>query len=268
MAVFGYYTKGLLSNRNLWFWGVAFMLFWLLLGAYSFSSGVPRNILALKAYTATWFGTIALFSLSSLAISIAYSIYYSSYSLIYCFRHSRLTPASYVLNLIASSSVLGILLTIIMLLTTYVLFSVRFGFNIVPYSPLDVIAVSALGGVFMMAFSITLILVVVNYAGMKSMSLVEFVPLVLAFGLGLGQINSSLPEAVLYLSPYNAIQSLLFQAYSGIAPPAEFSIHASPTLQWPLLILSLLTWIAVLLFLDLRMLGRLRPRQLEEGRQI
>jgi hypothetical protein len=181
-ALFKYYTKGILSNRNLWFWGVAFMLFWVVIGAFEFSQGVPDTNGAPDAFTSSWYGIIALFSLSSLAISIAYTIYYASSSLAYSFKYTRLTPVSYIGTLIGSSSILGVMLSAIMLLATYWMFSYRFGIGLVPHNPLGAVAISALGGVFMMSFAMLLVLIVVNFIGLRSMSLVEFVPLLFAFG--------------------------------------------------------------------------------------
>ena len=193
MALIRYYTKGILSNRNLWFWGVAFMIFWLVLGAYSFAHGIPNTKEALDAYTSSWYSTVALYSLSSLAISIVYSIYYASSSLAYCFRYTKLTPLSYVGTLVGSSSVLGILLSAIILAATFVMFSAKFGFNLTPSDPVGAVLVSALAGVFMMTLAMLLVLIVVNYVGLQSINLVSFVPLLLAFGLGFTQLFSSLP---------------------------------------------------------------------------
>ena len=86
MPLIKFYTKGILSNKNLWFWGVAFMIFWLFLYAFSFAAGVPDTRSALLQFSGISYGSIALFSLSSLAISIAYSISYASASLAYSFR--------------------------------------------------------------------------------------------------------------------------------------------------------------------------------------
>jgi hypothetical protein len=262
------YTKGILSNRNLWFWGVAFMLFWLVLGTFEFSTGLPATKDAVVPYTASWYGIIAVYSLSSLAISIAYTIYYASSSLAYSFRYTRLTPLSYVGTLIGSSSVLGVMLSVIMLVATYGLFSSHFGMNLIPGDPIGAIAVSALGGVFMMSFAMLLVLIVVNYVGLRSINLVTFVPLIIAFGLGYGQLLSSMPVSLLYSSPYNAIQSLLYQAYGGTPAPVQFTNPTGATLDWPYLVVSLMVWIAILLLTDSFLLRRLRPRQVEEGRQI
>jgi hypothetical protein len=268
VSLLKHYTKGILSNKNLWFWGVAFMVFWLVMGAYVFTQGVPDARSAASSYTSSWYAIIALYSLSSLAISIAYSIYYSSSSLAYGFRYTKLTPISYEGTLIGSSSILGILLSGIMLVATYAMFSAKFGLNLLPSDPFAAIAISALAGVFMMTFAMLLVLIVVNYAGLQSISLVTFVPLLLAFGLGYTQLLTKLPTIVLYVSPYNAISSLLYQAYAGTPAISELSNPSSPILQWPYLLLSLVAWIFGFVLLNGFMLRGIRPRQVEEGRQI
>jgi hypothetical protein len=266
-VLFKNYTKGILTNRNLWFWGVAFMLFWLVLGAYEFSQGIETRA-SILAFTSSWYGIIALYSLSSLAISIAYTIYYASSALAYGFRYTKLTPFSYMGSLVGSSSILGIALSAIILLATFGLYSSHFGTTLPPSDPVFAVVVSALGGIFMMSLAMLLVLIVVNYIGLRSINLVTFVPLLLAFGFGYSQLLTAMPAALVYASPYNAIQSLLFQAYSGSAAPVEFLNPAGATLDWRYLFISLLAWIAVLLLADSVLLKRLRPRQLEEGRQI
>src|SRR5579875_1208235 len=256
MALITYYTKGILTNRNLWFWGVAFMIFWLVLGAYSFAQGLPRQSNILVPYTASWYGTIALYSLSSLAISIAYSIYYAS------------SPLSYAGTLVGSSSVLGAILSVIMLVSTYGLFSTRFSLRLTPSNPIEAILISALAGIFMMTLAMFLVLIAVNYVGLQNINLVTFVPLILAYGFGFSQLTTPLPPALLYASPYNAIQSLLFQAYSGLAPPAQLDNASSSLLQWQYLFASLIIWIIMLFLIDSYLLRKIRPRQVEEGRQI
>lgn len=268
MALITYYTKGILSNRNLWFWGVAFMIFWIILGAYSFAQGIPDTKAATGAYTASWYSTIALYSLSSLSISIAYSIYYASSSLVYSFKYTKLKPISYVGTLVGSSSVLGILLSAIMLVCTYALFSERFGFNLIPADPVGVVLVSALAGIFMMTLSMLLVSIAVNYVGLQNISLVSFIPLLLAFGLGFTQLFTALPVALTYASPYNAIDSLLYQAYGGNPATVQLVNPSSTPLYWPYLLASLIGWIIVLLLADSFFLQRLKPRQVEEGRQI
>jgi hypothetical protein len=267
-ALFKSYTKGILSNRNLWFWGVLVMVFYIVLDTYSFSQGIPDTQPYLLQFAAVIYGSIALFSLSALSVSVASSIYYASFSLAYGFRYTKLSPTSYLRTLVGSSSILGVFLGLVMLACTFGIDSVKFGFDLAPIDPVGALLTSAVAGVFMMTFAVLLVTVVVNYVGLRSVALVSFVPLILALGLGLGALSTGLPAALIYASPYNAIQSLLFMTYSGVAPRTALTNTSAATLQWPYLAVSLVAWIAALFILDALLLRRIKPRQVEEGRQI
>lgn len=244
------------------------MIFYIFLYAFSFAQGVPDTQRALLEFASVTYGSVALFSLSALAISIASSIYYASFSLAYGFRYTKLTPLSYLRTLVGSSSILGVFLSLVMVVSTYGIFSAKFGFDLAPADTVAAVLVSAIAGVFMMVFAVLLVLVVVNYVGLRSVGLLTFVPLILAFGFGLAALSSGLPTTVLYASPYNAIQSLLFTAYSGEAPHAALGNTLTTALQWQYLLASLGGWVVLLFILDSLLLRRIRPRQIEEGRQI
>ena len=263
-----YYVKGILSNRQIWFWGITFAFFLLLLGAFELSQSVPNTNDAHSAVAASWFGIVALFSLSSIATSIAFTIYYASPSLAYCFKYSKLTPKSFVGALIGSSSILGVMLSALVLIATSSLFSYHFNQSLVPSNPIGAVGVAALAGVFMMTFAMLIVLIVVNYVGLRSVNLMTFIPLMLAFWLGDTQMYSNLPTAVIYASPYNAIQSLLYLGYNGRTVYAQLYNSATPVLQWPILLISMFAWISLFILIDVFLLGRLRSRQAEEARQI
>ncbi len=268
MAVISYYTRSLLTNKSLWGWGVLFMGFWLVLGAYIFvQSGEIATAQAALAYTADWYGIIALFSLSSLSTSIAYSIYYASPALAYCFRYTKLRPITYLLNLLGSSSFLGVFLSLIMLGGTYALYSTRFGFNLKPSDIPAAVIFSALSGAFMLALSSFLVLVVNNYLGLRNVSFVSFVPLLLSYVFGFGQLFTSLPTVLLYSSPMTAMIDLLYHFYSGYAPTVVLTNPSSAALDWRLMAASLTAWTLVLLLTSGFLLGRIRPRSIEEARQ-
>jgi hypothetical protein len=269
MSLTKYYVKALITNKNLLFWGIAFMLFYAILGAYGFSSSLPlADQGVVLGYTSVWYALLVQFSLSSMAVSIAFAVIYASSSLAYSFRYTKLTPTSYISTLVGSSSVLGIVLSVIMLASTVFLYSSRFGYLLTPSNPIAALAVSALGGVFVMVLSMFLALIVVNYLGLRSSSFINFVPLMLAFGLGFTQYSVTLPIAIVYLSPYSAIQSLLYQAFSGQPANVRLSSMTGTTLDWPILLISLLVWIVAFTLLDVSLLKRLKPRQLEEARQV
>ncbi|NON62833.1 hypothetical protein HLB03_09035, partial [Acidianus sp. DSM 29099] len=41
--MFKQFTKALMSSPQLWGWGILFTIFWLFMGAYFFSRGVPDS---------------------------------------------------------------------------------------------------------------------------------------------------------------------------------------------------------------------------------
>jgi len=262
------YTRAVLRNPNLLFWGIAFMAFWFVLGAYVFSVGLPSNRASEVVYTAAWFAIIALFSLTIIAMSIASSMTYGTDALAFSFRYTRLTPTGYVLSLMASSAAVGLLFSFVMAALVSGLFSAHFGTAIWPANLAGLVGVSLLSGAFMMGLGTVLVIVVVNYLTLRSMSFIEFVPLVLSYIFGFAQLYVALPPLVLYLSPWNDMESLLYQAYRGSPATVTLATSSSATLSWPLSVLGLVAWVVVLVLVSSALLGRIRSVSLQEGRQI
>ncbi|MEM0118171.1 MAG: hypothetical protein QXV32_06970 [Conexivisphaerales archaeon] len=266
--IFKYFLKAIVTNRNLWGWGVLFMAFWLVLGAFVFSTNMPAQKEIELTYTSSYYGIIALYSFASIAISVSYTVYYGSSSLAYSFRYTKLKPLGYFSSLLAAASVMAIVISTIMLLATYSLFSYRFGINLQPAQPLAALALSALAGAFMMVLAMLLVLIVVNYAGVKNINFISFVPLILSYIFGFGQLYANLPVAAEYLSPFTAISSLLFTSYSNLEMPVHPLDPSSGYLDWRLLLLSLLAWIFIIAIADTQLLRRIKPRAIEEARQV
>lgn len=267
--MFSYFLKSIVSNKSLWGWGVLFMVFWLVLGAFVFANGSLLNSeRAALAYTSSYYGEISLFSFSSLAITISYTIYYGSSSLAYGFRYTRLSPSKYFFSLMGASSVMASIMSVMMMIITYMMFSERLGYNLFPSDLPGTIAISALSGAFMMVLAILLVLLVVNYIGLRNIGFVGFVPLVLSYILGFGQLYANLPTWLEYASPFNAIVSLLFTAYDGSPIHTQIVNAASGTLSWPVLLLAIIVWVLILSIADIYLLGRIKPRAIEEARQV
>ncbi|PSN99815.1 hypothetical protein B9Q11_00575 [Candidatus Marsarchaeota G2 archaeon ECH_B_SAG-F08] len=267
--LFTRFARSLLKNRPLWGWGVLFMVFYLLLGAFVFSSSLPKlPNQAIVGYTSSWYAVINLYTLASLAISLSFSLIFSTHSLAYSFRFTRLTPKKYFANFVLSSAIVGLVLSVLIVAATYTLFSYRFQINIPPAKPLLVIAVAAFSSVLMCAFATLLVLVLINYLGLKNQSFVSFIPLILGFGFGFSQLFTSLPKALLYASPYSAIVGLLYSGYSGFPVLIILTNPSSATLDSYYLALSLVTWTFALLLIDAYLLGRIKPRSVEEMRQL
>jgi hypothetical protein len=262
------YTRAVLRNPNLLFWGIAFMAFWFVLGAYVFSVGLPLNRPSEVAYTAAWFAIIALFSLTMIAMSIAASMTYGTDALAYSFRYTRLTPTSYVLSLLVAASVVGLLFSFVMAGLVSGLFSAHFGRGIWPTNLWGLLGVSVLSGAFMMGLGAVLVLIVVNYLGLRSLSFIEFVPLVLSYIFGFSQLYVTLPSIVLYLSPWNDMESLLYQSFRGVPATVTLTVSGSPPLDWVVCVAALAGWVVVLVGASSWLLARIRSVSIQEGRQI
>ncbi len=268
MNLWGPYTKAMLTNRTLWFWAVVFMGFWLAIGAFVESQGLSLVGASLRNYATSWYAVIVLFSLSMLAISIANSMTYGSGALAYSFRFTRLTPESYFGSVVGGSAVLGIVLSFVLIGATTAMFAIRFGSVLLPADVPALLGISLLGGVFYMALSMTLILVVINYLGLKSASFIGFVPLLFSYALGIAQAYVRLPDWLLYGSPFNDIASLLYQGFAGYPSAAVLGEANAAPLDWAPLTAGIVVWTLLLTGTSLLLLRRIRARQLEEGRQI
>lgn len=268
MSVAFPYARSALTNPALWFWGIVFMAFWFVLGAYVFSGGLQDTRHAEVAYTSAWFAVIALFSLTTLAMSIAASITYGTSALAFGFRYTRLTPSGYALSLMAAASAMALVLSFVMAAVVSGLFSAHFGIGIYPANIPAIVGISVLAGAFMMGLATVLVLVVVNHLGLRNMNFVEFLPLILSYLFGFSQLFLALPAWFLYLSPWNELESLLYQAFSGSPATIVLADPSSGSLAWPVSVAALVGWVAVLLGLSNRMLRQIRSVSVQEGRQI
>jgi len=262
------YTRAVLTNGSLWFWGVAFMAFWFVLGAYVFSGGLPPGRSAEVVYTSAWYSVMALLSLTTLAMAIATSMTYGTAALTFAFRYTRLTPRGYALSLTVAAAVMGLLLSFIMALVVSGLFSAHFHTTITPANLAAIAGISVLSGAFMMGLATALVLLVVNYLGLRNMSFVEFLPLILSYLFGFSQLFVALPSWFLYLCPWNDMESLLYQAYAGSPATQVLTQGGSGGLWWPLSAAGLVGWVVLLLGLAAILLRRIRPVSYQEGRQI
>jgi hypothetical protein len=262
-----FYFKALVSNKSLWGWGVGFMVFWLFMGSYVFGFNMTSKVESL-GYTSVWFSLIGLISGSIIATSVAYSVYYANSSLAYGFRFTKLKPSSYIFNLMGSTSVVAGIMGAIIIMFTIVLFSSRSGYILIPAYPELSILVFLVEGLFMFLLSVVLVISANNYTGLKSISFVVYIPQLLAYLFGFSELGIPLPSAVVYASPFSDIPRLLFETYYGKAAPLNMSNGTGPLLNPVILIASLLVWTALLFVLAMFLVRRIRPRSIEEARQI
>lgn len=259
-------TSATIRNTRIWFLGIFQMLLWLLLIAFVFSNGYSGTHDEILPLTSVWYGYIALASFSTLSVVLAATILYSNNSLAYCFRFSLLSPKEYLFDLIGACSILGVILSLIHMVATSIIFSYRFNMILSPVNPIEAIIVSLIAGIFMMNFGVFLALIAINYTGLQSVGILNFIPIMLTIVLGLSQVFTKLPEFLVLFSPFNEIESLLFQGYSNQIPHLQLTDSHTTGLQWQIMILGLIIWIGFFILVNSNLLKNLKPRNIEEAR--
>ena len=248
--VYSHLTRGVTV-----FWSIFFVLFWLAMGAYVFGNQIPEEVKmlplevykeAVLGYTSGWYALSGLISFSAAAVSLVYSYLRSSASVAYVTRFTRLSSKKLTAYNILGSSVFMTILAVVLLLSTYAMFSHSFGSNLAPYSPALVILVGLASGVFFYALSLTLANIMLSTRLIKGLNMISFLPLVLAFLLGYGQTFVNLGYWIVHLSPYNNIMNLLAYAYVGREIPIVYAAPPSETVNLTISTVSLIAWITLL----------------------
>lgn len=262
-----YFLKSMIKNRSLWGWSVLFMVFWLFLGAYVFTQSVGAES-EWSVYTSSWFAIIGLIAGSVIATPISFSTYFASPSLAYGFRYTKLKPSSYLFSVVISTAIISVIVGSIISVLTIVLFSARSGFTIYPSAPWTVIGIFFLSGIFMLLLSVTLVVFVNNYLGLKNVNFIAFVPQLLSYIFGLSQIGIQLPSFLVYAAPFSDIARLLYLGWQGSPSPMNFVNDSGVFSNSIELLAFLILWIMILFFTSIVLLKRIRSTFVEEARQV
>lgn len=275
MRLLKYYLKAEFSNPHFLFWSIAFMVFWLIMGAYVMSKGIfehaPAEMLSdvIRAYTSSWYSLTTLFSLSSMAVGLTFNAFYSTAALPYMLRFSNLSSRSYHIQVTLGSSALALIIALLMKALTYSIYSHRFQMNLQPARPEVAIGVSVLAGVFFYLFTTLIAYVIIILRVVKSVSFISFAPLLLGFLFGFGHLHGALSVEILYISPYTAMSTLLTHSYSG--KPVPNRLMGGPDvkeLDLMLMPISLIAWIFALGILDIYLARKVKEVPIAELRVI
>ena len=265
-----YFLKSMLKNKNIWGWGLFFMLFWIFMGAFVFGTNFPDQKIYFQYDASIWFGLLGLISTSTMATSVAYSIYYGNSSLAYGFRFTTLKPSRYISSFAISTSIIGGMLSGFMLLFTFLLFSYRSGFLLTPTFPYMSIIIGFASGAFMFLLASIIIVIVNNYLGLRNVSFASFIPMILTYLFGFTQINTSLPPFIVYGSPFTDISDLLIWSYYGREIPVNLSgsLQNGGQINLVVQVIMLVLWIIILSILSFMLIRKIKPKSIEEGRQV
>ena len=262
-----FYLKSLLTNKPLWGWGIGFTVFWLFMGAFVFGFNMTSRQESL-GYTSVWYSIIGLIASGVIATTISYSVYYANASLAYSFRFTKLTPSTYVLSLMAGTAVVSTIIGVVLMAVSILMYSYKSHYSLIPAMPLQSLGVFFLAGIFMFLIAVILVVSVNNYAGLKSISFVAFVPQIISYIFAFSVLGEPLPVYVIYASPFSDIQRLLLTTYYGHRAPININGGSGTLLNTNIFIVSLLFWIVLLFAISIILVSRIRPASIEEGRQV
>jgi len=259
-------AKSLLANPYILFWSILFIEFWVFMWAYIFGNYIPQVEEAVRIYSATAYGNLLMLSLSGAATTIASSLLYSSKSIRYVTKYTRLSPSRFLLENLSSSLIVLLTISAVMFVSVVGVFFARFGFVILPIDAIGLAFSIFLSTLFMYALSLFLNFLIVILRAPKSASFISFLPLILAF-TAYASLWIDIKNAV-YFSPFNCIVSICYYYFSGQIPPTgNFLMQGEKTfVDVGLTITSLVAWSALLIILDIILLKKMRGVGVEEIR--
>jgi len=221
---------------------------------------------AVRTYTATAYGNLLMLSLSEASVTIASSLLYSSKSIRYVTKYTKLSPSRFLLENLASSLIALLAISAVMFISVKGVFFVRFGFAVMPVDAVGLFFSVFLGTLFIYALVLFLNFSAIILRAPKSASFISFIPLILAFTayaslwIDFGNVT--------YFSPFNCIVSVCYYYFSGKAPPTgNFPVEGEQTLvNVSLAIGSLVAWSIILMMLNVILLRQMRGVGVEEIR--
>lgn len=276
-----YYIKSLLTSRVVIAFGLGWTVFWMFMGAFFFPTNLLANATTLSGvlqYTSINFALNSLLALGALSIRITFAIFFATGAMVYVHKFGNLDRTKYLSYSIAGSILVGILFALVMTAASYGIYSYKFEMNILPVNIIAMLAVTALSSVFLYLLSLLIDLGLINYLGMKNVNFVMFIPLTLSFIFGYAPIYGqfgTLQSPLLYGSPFTEIISLQYYSYSGMDMPAHIFNSAGGTgglnlgtVATGAMVLGLVSWIIVLVLVNLVLLQRVRLVDVEDMRPL
>jgi len=271
ILLFKMLSKEMFRNPYSWGWGFFFVSFWLIMGAYVFSIEMPKGLPteAYFSYTGSWFSMSLVYSFSALAVGIVYSSYHSSFSLRYLTKYSTLDSKRYYAVSLISTAMFFTVFSALLGIETFLIYSFRFGVSLAPRNPFELALASVSSALFIYVLSSAIAYLVLVLKKPRLVNFASFLPLVVSYPLLSLQLYLDIGYASI-LSPFNAINSLLYHYYSGIEVPkgplvvgSQASATIDPLYFWA----SLLSWIILLSILNVILIGKQKGVSIEELRQ-
>ncbi|MEO0097543.1 MAG: hypothetical protein ABIK78_05555 [candidate division WOR-3 bacterium] len=275
MKIFKYYIKSLFLSKETFFWSIIFVVFWLFMGAYLFSKGMPKDVIAFYevkiGYTASWYGAAGTFSLAALCVSLCYYFLFITSSLPYIVKYGKISTISFFSQIILGTFLYSSFLAAILIICTYGIFSHAFSYNLLPANPLLAFLIIGISGIFYYLLAATIIFILILIKKVKSVRLVSFFPMMINFALVYFQIFGVANQVIVYASPFNNIYTLTAYAYFGKPIPlkwGELLTKESILIHPRYSMIILLIWIIILFVIDIYLMRSVKEIPIEEMREL
>ena len=275
-----YTIKRTLVNSTMLSMAILFVLFWGVIIAYleapSFISQLQHVSLAFKntvylQYTSVWNASLVILSLSTIAVGIAYILYFQTGALPYLIRYTKLKASTYFASLYSGNLIASLILELLLIAIITLMFSHNgVGIAVTPSNIGIMILAIILGSIFFISFSVFLNLLVIRLRAYKLLNLFNYIPLIIGtivFALFAFATITIKSPAIYYSNPYTATLILLYYGYFGsfklyTTAGTAISLH----LSIGLLALSIVAWTIVLNLLNSVLVRKIQYVNIEEMR--
>ncbi|MGC9166898.1 MAG: hypothetical protein ACP5GR_04540 [Thermoplasmata archaeon] len=264
MMLFKYILKTLLKNKTVWFWGLLYVTIWLFLGVFVWGNSIDRNYL--KDYAGIWFAFDSIISISSISVTLSYSIYYASSSLAYLFRNSSMKPFKYYMENMFSIGTFFVIMGTILELIEIILFSIRFNMIILPNNIILTVILFFISGMIFYSFSMILVIIMNNYLGLKNVGFVSFIPMIISWLLSYSILYIKLPSYVIYSNFITTLTYIFTYSFIEKTPSIILTDPFSPHINVFICTLSIIAWLILLMPICIYSLSKIRASSIEEAR--
>ena len=265
--------KDLLTNPELLGWSIGFIEFWVVMWIFVFSQ-IPAetawNVYVVKTNISMAFSFLGLLSMSSVAVGLTYSIFYTSRAARYITKFTRVGPLKFMIEDFLGSLVAILIFAFTIFVSVIGLSYVKWGILALPENPLGVLVDLVLGGIALYWLAYTLALAVIVSRRTKALTMTSYIPLIIGF-IAYSQLWIDLGNLI-YIIPLCSLPALLTYHGTGAYPPtgAYFTwLSSSDTVtaaNLRLAAISVFTSIIIFTTLSLILLRKSRGVPLEEIR--
>jgi len=268
-----YYTIiGYLKNPYILFWALGFMSFWAAMAAFVFSKNVPADFADYNF--AMVYSQLLVLCVGSVAIGIVETMYYSSFSIRFFTKFSKLNSRRFVFENALSTIIVLIIYSLALLVIQSIFFNIKFGEFYAPKLVGNFVVGMLLSAMVIYLFSLVLAYIPIAIAKPKIKTFMAYIPLILGF-IVYAAFWVDLKYAVFFI-PLNIVSLLTYYAYTGEKPYtgdlignmiAEFQGKPTGTKVEPtIMYATAIVWIIVLAIVAVVLIQKARGVSIEELR--